>query len=220
MGAGPLWAVPRPRIHVVRAGDTLAALAARYEVTVGELKARNGLRDDVIRSGQRLALPEPSVVAAVARATAELRIERGRWRHVVAHHSAIEDGNAAIYDGAHRRRGMTNGLAYHFVIGNGRDSAEGAIEIGPRWLRQLEGGHVRSPEFNRRGIGICLVGDFERRAPSERQLASLTALVDWLRRDAPLGSRPRFTVHRNVDRNHTVCPGRRFPYARLRLRYG
>jgi LysM repeat protein len=219
-GAVPLWAAPRPRSHVVRAGETLGGIADRYDVTVAELKARNSLRDDLIRPGQRLAIPAPSVVAAVARATADLRIEAGRWRHVVAHHSAIEDGNAAVYDAAHRRRGMANGLAYHFVIGNGRDSAEGAIEVGPRWLRQLDGGHVRSQEFNRRGIGICLVGNFERRAPSERQLASLTALVDWLRADAPLGVRPRFTVHRNVDRNHTVCPGKNFPFTRYRLRYG
>jgi hypothetical protein len=42
-------------------------------------------------------------------------------------YSAIKDGNAASYDRAHRRRGMENGLAYHFVIGNGVDSGDGEI---------------------------------------------------------------------------------------------
>ncbi|MBA4137664.1 MAG: peptidoglycan-binding protein [Opitutus sp.] len=218
-GGIPALAAPRPRAHTVQAGDTLSEIAARYDVSLAELKRRNGLRNDVIRPGQRLTLPESDALAAVVAATAELRIQRGRWRHVVVHHSAIEDGNAAAYDSAHRRRGMENGLAYHFVIGNGRDSPEGGIEIGPRWLRQLDGGHVRNATFNATGIGICLVGNFETRRPSEKQLATLTALIDWLRADAPLGARPKFTVHRWVDRNHTVCPGRYFPSVRLRLRY-
>lgn len=152
--------------------------------------------------------------------TRGLSILRGRWRHVVVHHSGIAIGNAAKYDAAHRRRGMENGLAYHFVIGNGSDSPDGAIEIGPRWRRQLDGGHVRSREFNQRGIGICLVGNFEETRPSARQLETMTALIDWLRDDAPLGARPKFTIHRWVDRNHTVCPGKFFPATRLRLRYG
>ena len=219
-GAVRLAAAPRVSSHTVRPGETLSGIAARHGVAVADLKRANGLRGDTIRAGQRLQIPAPSEVAEVAALTAGLRIERGRWRHIVAHHSAIEDGNAAIYDAGHRRRGMENGLAYHFVIGNGRDSPEGAIEIGPRWRRQQEGGHVRHPLYNARGIGICLVGNFESRRPSEKQLASFTALVDWLRDEAPLGARPRLTFHRLVDRASTVCPGKFFPYARLRLRYG
>jgi LysM repeat protein len=219
IGGVPASAAPRPETHTVKRGDTLSEIAARYGVSVAELKRRNGLRADVIHPGQRLALPAPDVLSSVIAATADLRIQRGRWRHVVVHHSAIEDGNAAVYDAAHRRRGMENGLAYHFVIGNGRDSPEGGIEIGPRWLRQLDGGHVRNPKFNATGIGICLVGNFETRRPSRKQLESLTALIDWLRADAPLGARPKFTVHRWVDVNHTVCPGRFFPSMRLRWRY-
>ena len=115
---------------------------------------------------------------------------------------------------------MENGLAYDFVIGNGKDSGDGEIEIGPRWLKQLDGGHVRSSFYNAHGIGICLVGNFEKRRPGARQMASFTALVDWLRDEAPLGARPRFTVHRWVDKNHTVCPGKFFPYAAMKRRYG
>lgn len=208
------------RVHVVREGETLSEIAARYGVTVAALKMRNGLSGDVIQVGQRLGVPAAGVLDDVVAATRGLPIQSGRWRHVVAHHSGIAVGNAAKYDAAHRRRGMENGLAYHFVIGNGSDSPDGVIEIGPRWLRQLDGGHVRNGEFNRRGIGVCLVGNLEEKRPSAKQLETLTALVEWLREEAPLGARPKFTVHRWVDRNHTVCPGRFFPSARLRLRYG
>lgn len=214
------WAKVGPRYHIVRRGDTLSGIAEQHGVTVAALKVQNRLSGDVIQIGQRLQLPPVSVLDEVIATTRGLSILRGRWRHVVVHHSGIAVGNAAKYDAAHRQRGMENGLAYHFVIGNGSDSPDGTIEIGPRWRRQLDGGHVRSREFNQRGIGICLVGNFEETRPTARQLETMTALIDWLRDDAPLGARPKFTIHRWVDRNHTVCPGKFFPATRMRLRYG
>ncbi|MDF3059333.1 MAG: peptidoglycan-binding protein [Rariglobus sp.] len=209
------------RTHTVVRGDTLGGIAGRHGVTVTALKVANKLKNDRIAVGQVLVIPgTSSVLAHVINATAGLNIERGRWRYVVAHHSGIEAGNARAYGAAHRRRGMENGLAYDFVIGNGRDSGDGEIEIGPRWLKQIDGGHVRNAFYNAHGIGICLVGNFEKRRPGRRQMESFTALVDWLRDEAPLGIRPKFTVHRMVDKNHTVCPGRYFPYAEMKKRYG
>jgi murein DD-endopeptidase MepM/ murein hydrolase activator NlpD len=213
------------RMHTVARGETLGKIASEHGVTVTALKIANRLKSDQIRVGQVLAIPGgaaavPAVLAPVIAATSRLRIERGRWRYVVAHHSGIEAGNAKAYGAAHKRRGMENGLAYDFVIGNGRDSGEGEIEMGPRWIKQIDGGHVRSAFFNAHGIGICLVGNFEKRKPSARQMASFTALVDWLRDEAPLGIRPKFTVHRWVDKSHTVCPGKYFPYEAMKERYG
>ena len=182
-----------------------------------------GLAGLVVGGPSLMAGPEAgprAVLSKVKAATARVKIQRGRWRYVVVHHSGIEAGNAKSYGAAHRRRGMENGLAYNFVIGNGRDSGDGEIEIGPRWLKQIDGGHVRSDFHNAHGIGICLVGNFEKRRPSARQMTSLTALVDWLREEAPLGVKPKVTFHRLVDRNHTVCPGKYFPYTAMKKRYG
>lgn len=214
------------KMHIVRKGENLTLISRRYAVPLATLRSRNKLRTDVIRVGQKLIVPgaaKPAIPASlngVIATTKGLNIARGRWKYVVTHHSGIEDGNARSYHSGHLRRGMEFGLAYHFVIGNGRDSGEGQIEIGPRWLKQIHGGHVRSETHNEHGIGICLVGNFQERRPSTKQLASFTALVDWLRTDAPLGVRPQFTVHRWVDRNHTVCPGRHFPFTEMRKRYG
>lgn len=238
------WALASARteiVYVVKKGDTLSSIAKKYGVGVVDLRARNGLKGDTILVGQKLTVPPSSgagvpgpqqagggrgesrvgVLGPVRAASADLRITPGRWTHIVIHHSGIEAGNAKSYDAGHRRRGMENGLAYHFVIGNGRDSGDGQIEVGSRWTRQIFGGHVRSEAMNEHGIGVCLVGNFERRVPGDKQLASLFALVDWLRGGALPGRVvPKVTVHRWVDRNHTVCPGKRFPYGELATRYG
>ncbi|EEF62716.1 peptidoglycan recognition protein family protein [Pedosphaera parvula] len=151
--------------------------------------------------------------------TRKLSVEQGRWQWIVGHHSAIKNGNAAIYDRAHRERGMENGLAYHFVIGNGIDSGDGEIEMGPRWLKQLQGGHVHREEINEVGIGICLVGNFEETKPTRNQLMAFRELMDYLRSEV-VGKKIRFAVHREIDPGRTACPGRYFPTEQMHRLYG
>jgi len=48
----------RPVVHVVRAGDSLSAIAARYRLATGTVLRANRLREgDLIRPGQKLILP-------------------------------------------------------------------------------------------------------------------------------------------------------------------
>ncbi len=199
-------------VHVVRSGETLSHLAVRYNLSVSAIKQANGLSSDLIRIGQRLYIPDASgsaLVAVRARIDNVTDFTPGRWKNIIVHHSATGNGNAEIFDRSHRRdRRMVNGLGYHFIIGNGTNSGNGEIEIGPRWTRQLAGGHVSSPVYNHNSIGICLVGNFEQTHPSARQIAALTELVHYLRNGKFAGN-SRFLVHREVDK--TLCPGRYFP---------
>ncbi|MCD8482659.1 MAG: LysM peptidoglycan-binding domain-containing protein [Verrucomicrobia bacterium] len=216
-----------PSVHVVQRGDTLSGIARRYQTTIAEIQQLNGLQSTRITIGQQLRIPgadDPLLrspyLANVIQATNNLRIERGRWEHIVGHHSAIERGNARTYDRVHReQRGMTNGLAYHFVIGNGVDSGLGQIEIGNRWTQQLQGGHVRNHQVNLTGIGICVVGNFEERHPHPQQIEAFTHLVQYLRNHVLRGQRVRFAVHREIDQQHTLCPGRNFPTRALHRRF-
>jgi N-acetylmuramoyl-L-alanine amidase len=48
----------RNREHVIRIGDTLSEIAARYQVSLNTLRQENQLRGDVIRVGQVLRIPE------------------------------------------------------------------------------------------------------------------------------------------------------------------
>ena len=53
----PLRAVAQGQVHVVAPGDTLTALALRYDTTVEALRDRNGLAGDLLRVGQELIVP-------------------------------------------------------------------------------------------------------------------------------------------------------------------
>jgi N-acetyl-anhydromuramyl-L-alanine amidase AmpD len=101
-------------------------------------------------------------------------------------------------------------MAYHFVIGNGSESKNGEIEIGNRWKKQLQGGHLRSDEQNEIAIGICLVGDFNKTRPNKKQIAALIELITYLRQKQ-YPQELRFVVHRDINIRPTDCPGRFFP---------
>jgi LysM repeat protein len=219
--AGQSLTVPptasEPLIHLVSRGETLSTIARRYQISVAAIRQANQLKGDRILVGQKLLIPRhPNAttyryIGEVVAATRKIKLDRARWRYVVGHHSAIRRGNATVYDRFHRERmRMVHGLAYHFVIGNGIDSGDGQIEIGPRWLQQLHGGHVKRQEINESGIGICVVGNFEQSRPTRRQLEAFTELVHYLRDDVAARP-PKFSVHREIDRSHTLCPGRHFP---------
>lgn len=133
------------------------------------------------------------------------------WEYIVVHHSGTSGGSAKVFDYYHsHERGMENGLAYHFVIGNGTDSGDGQIEVGRRWLRQLQGGHLASESLNEISIGICLVGDFSQHRLGPRQTAALIELVKYLRQMMP-GRKLKFRLHREINTRPTECPGRLFP---------
>lgn len=145
------------------------------------------------------------------------RLER-RWTAVVIHHSATVKGNAAFFNKAHEGRVDVNGnhwkgIGYDFVIGNGTISRDGQVEVTFRWRQQITGAHCRtdgSNWANREAVGICLVGDFSKTAPTRRQMQSLIRLVHFLqdRYNIPAG---RIYGHRDTPGvKVTDCPGRKF----------
>ena len=143
------------------------------------------------------------------------------WKMIVIHHSASEFGNAAIFDDWHKQRNW-KGVGYDFVICNGNAELDGVIETTFRWKEQIAGAHVGGTPNNNAnvyGIGICLVGDFNSKAPTTKQMDSLVKLVKFLqqRYNIPTsniyghGNTPGYT-------GGTECPGKNFPMWQLKQR--
>lgn len=158
-----------------------------------------------------------NVIQAIRRAP----VRRSRWKFIIVHNSGTRQGNAKAFDYYHKRvRRMKNGMAYHFVVGNGRSSGNGEIEIGDRWRRQINGGHVHSDYLNNIALGICLVGDFNRDQPTRAQLEATQELISYLRERCGKAEGRAIMVrpHRemNPPRYATDCPGDAFPYGWFR----
>jgi hypothetical protein len=139
------------------------------------------------------------------------------WHWLVIHHSATRSGDPQSFDTEHVQGRGWDGIGYHFVIGNGRPMPLGRIEATFRWRNQTHGAHAGNAVFNQEGIGICLVGDFDRDAPDgflEKRLVELCALLlDRI----PTLSIARLVGHRDVPGKVTGCPGRFFDVERIRF---
>ncbi len=138
------------------------------------------------------------------------------WKYIVIHHSASDSGNATSIGKYHKEeRGWVNGLGYDFLIGNGNGSRDGQIEVGSRWNRQIDGAHAGNPEYNKYGIGICLVGNFDNDYPTNQQISSLLYLINYLQKRCNI-HKDNVIMHKTFRK--TVCPGKRFPYDKLMAR--
>ncbi len=141
------------------------------------------------------------------------------WKHIVIHHTASESGSVETIHAAHLKNKDKDGkpwkgIGYHFVIGNGDGMGDGEIEPTFRWRQQMQGAHARSVEFNQRGIGVCLVGNFEKRRPTVAQLSAIKNLVGVLKREYQIPSR-EVVGHRDVT--STACPGKLFPMSEVAI---
>lgn len=215
-----------PRTYAIKPGDTLGSIAIEFGTTISALVDVNNIEDPKkLQVGRTLQIPS-SGTNAPTRLTPEqrhplpadlknildaTRIPSGRWQYIVIHHSGMPTGTLKGMDLYHRqKRRMENGLAYHFVIGNGKGIPDGQIEIGNRWKRQIKGGHLASESQNAVALGICLVGNYELHKPTTAQLKSLYALTAYLARRCDI-PKSRIKTHTQINTRPTICPGKYFP---------
>jgi hypothetical protein len=133
---------------------------------------------------------------------------KGGWSKITVHHSAetstdpaggsIEESMASLR-GIQRYHVEEKGwgdIGYHFLV-----DAAGRIFEG-RALN-WQGAHAGGAN-NPQNIGVCLLGDLERRAPTPAALKSLELLVGDLRQRYRIRE-GRLYAHREL--NVTTCPG-------------
>jgi len=217
-----------PRQYTVKSGDTLGSIAVAHGTTIATITGTNQIPDpNNLKIGQVLIIPagtktpEAAVTERYPLPVGLKRIldatpaNKTKWKYIVIHHSATRNGTLQGMEMYHRnKKRMENGLAYHFVIGNGRGMPDGKIEIGNRWKRQIKGGHLASDHLNSMAIGICLVGNFEVDRPSAAQMQNLQALVSYLRKRCNI-PKSGVRTHTQINTKPTACPGKHFPTSYL-----
>ena len=213
--------------YEIRKGDSLGSIASRFGVKQSTLIDVNNIpRPDLIKIGQKLLIPlkgsslKPNSLLSSSTISSlnKTKTRSGRWKRIVIHHSATPVDDALNMHRVHKARGMRNGLAYHFVISNGsRKASDGEIYLGERWKSQLDGGHMKKLSWNQTSIGICLIGNFELRAPTSKQLKSLEGLCEYLMKKCKISS-SQVTTHKILHPGHTACPGKYFSLSSFKKR--
>ncbi|MFN4242312.1 MAG: peptidoglycan recognition family protein [Tepidisphaerales bacterium] len=203
-------AIPRPSFDapvVMSAGSSMSGGAARPTAPAASSGTSSSAGTDLT--------PSRIIPTGVPRDWVPV-VKPNTWYWIIIHHTATPAGALARINASHRGKGW-EAAGYHFVIGNGTESADGQIEVGPRWPQQRVGAHTRSPDnrFNEHGIGIVLVGNFNETRPSARQLESAARLVAYLMKTYKV---PPERVIGHRDASATQCPGRNVSIAQIRQR--
>jgi hypothetical protein len=135
------------------------------------------------------------------------------WTAIILHHSATDNGNAAIFDKWHREGNNWEGVGYDFVIGNGSDSGNGQVEVTFRWSNQKTGAHCGGTPgnwANKEGVGICLVGNFNKYPPTPQQLRSAVRLIRFLQDRYGIDAGRIYGHNTTPGGRTTDCPGQYF----------
>jgi len=134
---------------------------------------------------------------------------QGRWRYIYIHQSLTTSGNAMTLGQG------PEGLADHFVIGNGDGSADGELQIGRRWTEQLSAGSVPGTDrIDPNCVSICLVGNFNRARPTQTQQTRLAELVTALQRELSIPADRIILL--TASNKSTAGPGAYFPITDFR----
>lgn len=101
--------------------------------------------------------------------------------HIIIHHSLSKDGKERNWGAIRKYHVKHNGwsdIGYHLGI----EQVDGAVgsSVIEAYGRPLEipGAHVKG--MNKHTIGICVVGNFDKQAPSEDKLEMLQWLIEDL----------------------------------------
>ena len=128
--------------------------------------------------------------------------------YIVIHHTGAEEKDAAQVKRYHLGLGWRD-IGYHYII-----EKDGKIVKG----RTGTGAHCTADGMNKKGIGIALIGNFDKRLPTKKQLASLDTIVF---QEAQVYKIPYTKIigHNEVKGAATACPGKNLKMYQVRNNY-
>ena len=116
---------------------------------------------------------------------------------IILHNSGTNGGTFESIRKYHIEVNGWDDIGYHYLIETDGSSHKGRAE-------EVVGAHTKGE--NGRSIGICLVGNFEKYEPNERQLETLYSLLeDIFKRHGKL------PIYGHKHFASTACPGAKFP---------
>jgi N-acetyl-anhydromuramyl-L-alanine amidase AmpD len=126
--------------------------------------------------------------------------------HIVVHHSVTPNQDwykvSKSINASHRERGFPVSslgyyIGYHAII-----DPDGYI-LQTRDYDEI-GAHAGVGDWNKKSIGVCLIGNFEEKEPTNKQLHSLAAFIE---RQAKAYNIPRSNIKYHGELKKTACCG-------------
>jgi len=206
------------RVRVEHAKEGFDKILANAQATPGQrTRAQIGQRGSLALLSAPAA-PAGAALTIITRAewgakparTDSMTPLKGQWSRITVHHSAEEtsdpDGGTLeesmqtvrsiqkfhMEDPAHH----WGDIGYHFMI-------DAAGRIFEARALQWQGAHAGDTN-NVQNIGVCMLGDLERRPPTPAALKSLELLLDHLREQYRI---PGSRVYPHNELKTTRCPG-------------
>ena len=143
-----------------------------------------------------------------------------RWNYIVIHHSAGDYGNIKFLQKIRKERQPIEPydvIAYHYIIGNGNGMEDGEIASDCRKKYNLWGVHVNEKNWvlNFLGLGVCIIGNLDKKQITSKQYESLLKLTKALMEDYNI-EKENILFHGKLEYESTKCPGKNFPYKKFK----
>ncbi|XP_011300882.1 peptidoglycan-recognition protein SC2-like [Fopius arisanus] len=123
---------------------------------------------------------------------------------VIIHHAdsdgctsqAICQARVRAFQNYHMDHNNWDDIGYNFLVGE-----DGNIYEGRGW--RIRGAH--SPSYNTKSMGICFIGNFQRRVPQPAAIKAAKALIDFGVANGEIMTNYTLFGHRQTTT--TICPG-------------
>ena len=126
---------------------------------------------------------------------------RTKTMYIVLHHRAGNGDVMSIHKDHQINRGWL-GIGYHFYI-----RKDGCIYCG----RPVEMVGAHSPDANNISVGVCFEGNFEKETMNTAQIKAGQQLISYLR-----SLYPGVSIKKHNDFEQTACPGKNFPFDKIK----
>jgi N-acetyl-anhydromuramyl-L-alanine amidase AmpD len=122
---------------------------------------------------------------------------------ITIHHTATENENIQSFTQNHIDRVGGCGIGYHYIIGK-----DGVVKK----LNDIRKITYHNKNNNSSTVGVCLVGNFDKEMPTEKQLKSLKKIVTILK---AVTRTKKVRSHSDYIVGHTSCCGKNLiPFVR------